>query len=70
MTEALIPNRLRDELCKVKRMSERSSKSAFFIDGENNIVEQFSDKYNPLYNDVPFYNNNMCRIISNIDYIL
>ena len=52
-------------------MKGRSSKSAWSIDvvnGAKNIADPFSDKYNTLYNSVPFDNNDMLCIISTIDH--
>ena len=65
MTEALISNRSRDLWSEVKRMKGRSRKSACIIDGVNgdkDIADLFSDKYNTLYNSVPFDNNNIIII--------
>ena len=73
MAEALISNRSRDLWSEVKRMKGRSRKSACIIDGVNgdkDIADIFSDKYNTLYNSVPFDNDDMLRIRSTIDHRL
>ena len=60
MAEALISNRSRDLWSEVKRMKGRSRKSACTIDGVNggkDIADLFSDKYNILYDSVPFDND-------------
>ena len=52
-------NRLRDLWSEVKQIKGRSRKSACTIDGVNgdqDIADLFSDKYNTLYNSVPFDN--------------
>ena len=52
-------------------MNGRSRKSACPIDGVNgdkDIADLFSDKYNKLYNSVPFDNDDMLCIRSTIDH--
>ena len=73
MAEALISNRSRDLWSEVKRMKGRSRKSACIIDGVNgdkDIADLFSDKYNTLYTSFPFDNDDMLRIRSTIDHRL
>ena len=73
MAEALISNSSRDLWYEVKRMKGRSRKSACIIDGVNgdkDIADLFCDKYNTLYNSVPFDNYDMLRIRSTIDHRL
>ena len=65
MAEALISNRSRELWSEVKRMKARSRKSACTIDGVNGDKD-IADKYNTLYNSVPFDNYDMLRIRSTI----
>ena len=54
-------------------MKGRSRKSACIIDGVNgdkDIADLFSDKYNTLYNSVSFDNDDMLCIRSTIDHRL
>ena len=67
IADALISNRSRDLWSEVKRRKGRSRKSACTIDGVNDdkdIADLFSDKYNTLYNSVPFDNDDMLHISS------
>ena len=69
MVEVLISNRSRDLWSEVKRMKGRSRKSACTIDGVNgdkDIADIFSEKYNTLYNSVPFDKDDMLCIRSTI----
>ena len=71
MAEALISNRSRDLWSEVKRMKGRSRKSAciiYGVNGDKDIADLFSDKYNTLYNSVPFDNDDMLRIRSTIEH--
>ena len=73
MAEALISIRSRDLWSEVKRMKGRSRKSACIIDGVNgdkDIADLFSNKYNTLYHSVPFDNDDMLRIRYTIDHRL
>ena len=73
MAETLISNRSGDLWSEVKPMIGRSRKSAYTIDGMNgdkDIADRFSDKYNTLYNYFPFDNNDMLHIRSTIDHRL
>ena len=40
------------------------------MNGDKDIADILSDKYNTLYNYVPFDNDDMLRIISTIDHRL
>ena len=73
MADTLISNRSRDLWSEVKRMRSRSSNSSCTSDGVNgdkDIVDLFSDKYNTLYNSVPLDNDDTLRIGSTIDHRL
>ncbi len=69
MAEALVSNSSRDMWSEVKRLKGRSSKLACSIDGasdDSGIANLFSEKYDALYNSVPYDQDEMLTIESTI----
>ena len=54
----------------MKGRSRKSASTIHGVNGDKDIADLFSDKYNTLYNSVPFDNYDLLCIISTIDHIL
>ena len=62
MADAIVSNRSRDLWCESNKLRCSSNLIACTIEGNNNstsIADMFSDKYDTLYNSVPYDTNHM-----------
>ena len=62
MADAIVSNRSRDLWCESNKLRCSSNLMPCTIDGNNDstsIADMFSDKYDTLYNSVPYDTNHM-----------
>ena len=68
---AILNNKPNDLWCEVRRLSGSKSKCTNRIDdvqGSNDICELFANKYNQLYNSVPYNELSMNELLEDINY--